>query len=258
MSKIYSVAFSLLIFSPATAQYSETISSDRPGQALTSFTVGKGILQAQSGFDHFGMNDSPRGTNTKGFLNNTVLRYGIAEVFEVNSQFEYKIQSTEKNNNMTIQAGLSAIDIGMRYHVYTGKGQAHSVALQGGIRLPILGGDYQINHIAPRFSVITNQKISKTFRFNTVWGVSWNGLDNSVRSNYVIHLSSQLSNSLGVFIENYGSIENGIFLSNIDGGLAWLITNNLQIGLYGGYGGNHEVSNYFLSTGLSWRSKRKN
>jgi len=31
----------------------------------------------------------------------------------------------------------------------------------------------------------------------------------------------------------------------------------LQLDLYGGYGNNYGVSDYFISTGVSWRTRKK-
>jgi hypothetical protein len=61
--------------------------------------------------------------------------------------------------------------------------------------------------------------------------------------------------NLGVFIENYGNLQQSDFDSFLDGGIAYLINNNLQLDLYSGFGKNDEVKDFFVSAGISWRTK---
>jgi hypothetical protein len=256
MIRIYAVVLNFISFA-TLAQYNETIRADRPGQALSAFTVGRGIFQVQCGFDYFGSHDALN--KTTGVLNNTVIRYGITEHFEINSQFEYKGQriTQNKDTSRNTQRGVSATDLGIRYHIYEGKGPVPSVGFQFGTRLPVLGTDYKIKDLAPRFLIITSQQFSEKFSVNTVWGTAWNGNNSVPKYNYVINLSLSLSDRLGVFVENYGSVEAGVFTTYFDGGISWLLTSDLQLGLNGGLGSNLGVNNYFISAGVSWRTKRR-
>ena len=130
-----------------------------------------------------------------------MIRYGISEQFEINSQFEYKGERITQNNDSSrnTQKGVSATDVGIRYNIYTGKGRQPSVGFQFGTRLPVLGTDYKIKDPAPRFLIITNQQLSDLISFNTVWGTSWNGNNSVPKYNYVINLSFSLNAKLGVF-----------------------------------------------------------
>lgn len=116
------ICFALLFSNPVLAQFNETIRTGRPGQAIGAFTVGKGVLQVQSGFDVFGSQNSRTKLKSNGFLNNTVVRYGLTETFEVSTLVEYKTETNEQNDIRTNLQGLSAFDVGMRYHIFTGKG----------------------------------------------------------------------------------------------------------------------------------------
>ncbi len=241
----------------ACAQYNETIRADRPGQGISAFTVGTGIFQVQSGCNIFGTSNSANGIKTNGFLNNTVVRYGITEQFELNYQFDYQTQSVTQNDVKTVQKGVDAMDLGMRYHIYTGKGLAPSVAFQFATRLPILGKDYVIKDLAPRFSIVTTQHLTKEIALTTVSGASWNGNNSVAQGNYVANISFPLFARIGGYVENYGNLQNGVFSTYFDGGFAWLVTNDLQLGLYGGYASNKGVNSFFVSSGISWRTKRR-
>ena len=131
-----------------TAQFNETVRTDRPGQAIGAFAVGQGIFQVQSGFDYYKSRLSDN-TYTEGFLNNTVMRFGLTEPFEVSALVEYRTETIVEDNVDDDGKGLSALDVGMRYHIYTGEGIVPSVGFQIRARLPVLGDAYQIDDLAP-------------------------------------------------------------------------------------------------------------
>ena len=257
MRILLSFLISFITLTSSVAQFNETIRTGRPGQAIGAFTVGSGIFQMQSGFDYFGSKNSKADSKNNGLLNNTVMRYGLTEQFEISTLLEYKTERITEGNNKTNQKGLSAFDVGMRYHIYTGKGLIPNVGFQIRMGLPILSEAYQINDLAPRFIVVTSQKLSNTFNLITNWGAAWNGVDSKPLGTYVVNLSFPFNDRFGSFVETFGGYGRGNFLINFDTGLAWLLTPDLQLDLYGGYGNNYGIKDYFVSTGVSWRTKKK-
>lgn len=251
--------FSVLVFGQLAVygQYNETIRSGRPGQSIGPFTVGKGIIQLQTGMDVFGFDDSNSGIKGNGVLNNSVVRFGLTERFEMSALFDYKLETLKANDSELKLRGLDALDIGGRYHIYSGKGLVPSVGFQLRFRLPVLSEDYHIDKVAPRFLFITNQKLSETFSLATNWGASWNGNNSTATGVYVINLSFPVAGKLSGFIENYGSTTSGNFDMRFDAGLAYLVTNDLQLDFLGGPGSNDGVKDYFFSVGLSIRNKRR-
>lgn len=162
-----------------------------------------------------------------------------------------------QGNGETDQKGLSAFDTGMRYHIYSGKGLIPNVSFQIRMRLPMLSNAYQIDDIAPRFIVVISQKLSNTFNLITNWGATWNGVDSKPLGTYVVNLSFPFNNRFGSFVETFGGYGRGNFLINFDTGLAWLLTPDLQLDLYSGYGNNYGINDYFVNTGVSWRTTKK-
>lgn len=237
------------------AQFNETIRTGRPGQAIGAFTVGHKIFQVQSGFDYFKSSTSSSNF-AEGFLNNTVMRFGLTEPFEISALVEYKTETITANGLKSEANGLSALDVGMRYHIFTGKGLIPNIGFQLRTRLPVLSEAYEIKDLAPRFILVTSQKLSDTFTLITNLGAAWNGNDSSPRGTYVVNLSFPFNNSFGAFLETYGGLQNGIGTINFDTGLAWLINPDLQIDIYSGYGSNQGVQDFFLSLGVSWRTAR--
>lgn len=241
----------------AKSQFNETIRTGRPGQAIGAFTVGKGIFQVQSGFDYFRSANNDIGFKSEGFLNNTVVRFGLTDPFEVSALFEYKTESVRYGGEDESQQGLSAMDVGMRYHIFTGDGLIPNVGFQIRFRLPMLSEPYEIKDVAPRFIFATSQTLGKHFTLITNLGASWNGNNSAPTGIYIINLSFPFSKSLGSYIETYGSVHRGVFTIKFDSGIAWLLNENLQLDLHGGVSENHGVSEQFLSVGVSARTNRK-
>ena len=235
------------------AQFYETIRSGRPGQSIGVSTVGQGIFQVQSGVDHFGYTNHNTDIKDSGFLTNTALRFGLTETFEVATFFEYKTESITDNNITYSQSGLSNMVIALRYQIVKGKGILPSIGFQFRMRMPALSKPYQIDNIAPSFVFVTSQQLSKSFTLITNFGSSWNGNDATPTGLYTVNLSCAFTDTFGAFVENYGSITQGVFETRFDSGIAWLATDNLQLDLFGGLGNNNGIKDYLISAGFSWR-----
>ena len=250
--------FQLLVIQVVHAQFYETIRSARPGQSIGASTMGKNIFQIQSGVDYFGYKINNTGIKGNGYLTNTVLRYGLTEMFEVGAFFEYKAESRTENDIANAHNGLSNMVIGLRHQISIGEGLVPSIGFQFRLRLPVMSEYYNIDHIAPSFVFVTSQQLAKSVTLITNLGASWNGNDATPTGLYTINLSCAFTDTFGAFIENYGSVTQGTFETRMDTGVAWLVTPNLQLDLLGGFGNNHGLKDYFISTGFSWRTGRKN
>ena len=260
INKFATVAFFLLFvlsIQSCFGQYNETIRSGRPGQSIGPFTVGKGILQVQSGVEFYVFENKDFGFSGSGFVHNTVIRYGILERFEVSGLIDYRNDKFKSNGSETDASGISALDLGGRYEFFEGNGAIPTIGFQMRVRLPVLSEDYQIDKIAPRFLFVTSQKLSDTFTLTTNWGGSWNGVNSVGTAVYIINLSFPITDKLGGFVENYGDLTDGDFDTRFDSGLTYLSNNDLQWDMLGGLGSNDGVSDYFVSVGVSLRTKRK-
>jgi hypothetical protein len=68
---------------------------------------------------------------------------------------------------------------------------------------------------------------------------------------YTLSLGYALPDRFGFYLETYGDLKEFDELAlNADGGIIYLVKNNLQIDLSGGHGLNHRIS--YISAGISW------
>jgi hypothetical protein len=238
------------------AQFYETIRSGRPGQSIGAFTVGKNIFQIQSGIDHFGYNEDETQTKGNGLLINTGLRYGLTEMFEVGAYLEYKSESIKENTLKYAPQGFSNVVLGLRHQIFIGKGLIPSVGFQLRVKLPSPDPFYKTDYIAPSFVFVTSQQLSSSWTLITNLGSSWNGNTAAPAGLYTVNISCAITSKFGAFIENYGNFTDSSFDTRFDTGIAWLVTPNLQLDLLGGFGSNHGLKDYFISTGFSWRTHK--
>lgn len=219
MKRIVSILLVLTSIS-VQGQFTETLTSDRPGQALSSNTVGKNVFQIQAGLDFL--------DNATNFYPNSYFRYGLSERFEVNSGFvlpDNKLENVLIGVRYALNASRSKFKSALQYSFDVGPNQSNSQLIYS------LGSSFSDN-----FSYTLNVG----FNFRKDFSVN-NGI-------YVINLSYAITNKIGVFIEPFGSFLNGNLQSNIDSGFYYLLNNNLQIdALFG------ENNGFFAGVGLTWR-----
>lgn len=246
MQRCFLLIFFLALGFSAQAQYAETIRSGRPGQSIDPYAVGAGGIQIQTGNSYTNLSNffpGPHGRHDW----ETVLRAGIFNRFELNALLNY--------NRLLLPGGpsylngLNAFHLGLRYHLYTGKGLVPSLGFQYRVKLRAVSRDFRPPGTGSQFTLVSQQYFGEAWAFTVNTGLDWDGIQVQPAWFYVLNLSRSIGKRWGVFIENYGGRSYGEFQSNFDGGLSFLVTPDFQLDLLAG--GNRE--SYFISTGLSWR-----
>lgn len=260
MIKGYTFLILLLItcFS-LSAQYGETISTDRPGQAIGPFTVGVNVFQIQAGNDFNSFEDQNSGIKGTSYIPNSVFRFGLTDLFEVSSTINFQHDKFENNNITSSQSGISTIDLGLRNNIYVGEGLIPSLGIQFNLKLPFADEVYNSNYIAPKITLMTAQSLSDKLSFSTNVGAAWNGNDANPTGFYILNLGYSITDKFGTFVEYYGYYQNETLDAKFDGGFSYLVNSNLQFDISGGYDKNDpSYSEWFVSAGISWRTRFKN
>lgn len=230
-------------------QFNETIRSGRPGQAIGAYTVGKKVFQIQTGLSY---NQIKNGIDeTKTYLSNTVLRFGIFEKFELSGVVNWQSDNFKLNRNEEKSTGISNTQIGGRLNILERKGAIPAIGIQGRVLFTSLDRNFKNQMVGSKFILSTGNKITDWFSLGTNWGVIWIGDNHGPKSFYIINFSFGLTEKIGAFAEIYGSFNE--FSVNYDFGFSYLINNDLQLDLSSGWQGNNEITNWFLDIGVSWR-----
>ena len=241
------------------SQYTEAKSSSRPGQAYPTSTVGNRVFQFETGFD-FNEAKTSKYFFSRSFLNSTLLRFGLGRNYEVQLGLGMSndYYSEAENLNST-QSGITLTSLGWKQHILDADGLKPALSYQFAVKLTLLDGNYGYDNFAPQFILAGSGKLTDNIGYSITSGTNWDAYSNIPVWNYAAAIGFGLIENLSGFVESYGNIDFTTgSAKNIefkfDGGFAYLLKDNLQLDLYGGYTKPDDTSIYFISAGLSWRT----
>jgi len=222
------------------AQTTELINTDRPDQSDGTHTMTKNTFQLESG--------CIVGKNIHSyFLQNNMLRYGITASTEIRLLFDYGRVGSE--------IGIIAPGISVKQFLLTQKRWFPEITAVGYIRLPYLATDnFKTDRPAATFLLAFQNTISDRISIGYNLGTTFDG-DNAYKT-WIITTSIGYSpaKKISFFAEYFSSFENVLRPShNIDAGVLWLVKNNFQIDMAIGTTLAQNVTNTFLTTGISYR-----
>lgn len=238
MNKLFFLA--LLFFAlDGLAQTHPTIRSGRPGQSIDSNSVGKNIIQIQSGVSVDDTQSADRSV-----LNN-LLRFGVSEAVELNGAFDY----VSTNNDLS---GVDNIQLGGRVKVIDSNDQiVESLNLQFRTRLKG-SGDFKRDRQSFNFISSAQLKSIYDFSFTINLGLENDGADPYLNKLWTFSISRDLTENLSLFIEPYGTKSRDSNVLSLNTGLSYLFSKNISFDF--SFGRNISDGNYkFVSSGISAR-----
>lgn len=240
----------------AHAQYQTNISADRPGATISAFTVGKKVLQGEHGVTFLDI--FPDSVNINVYTTEHVVRYGLGERFELNALFEYQADIFRfEQKEFLKQHGTSKLHLGFRTNLCSEKKWRPTISFQSRITIPRISKLYGAKYTAAEMTLSTQYSLPKDLTFVTLWSMAWDGNSPAPIGRYALNLGFPIAKKLNGYIENYSNWQAQTFQTRVDGGIMYLIGNDLQLDLSAGFGRNQGVTDYFVATGLAWRVKFK-
>jgi|TARA_B110000879_G_C11179047_1_gene517440 hypothetical protein len=255
----------LLVSTSLVAQ----IETDRPDFTESPNVVPKGALQVETGFI---LENDKQSLIGLGVLNNlsernitvntTLLRYGLTNNIELRFNTSFNNNGEIFNSAFTggqdftsDRVGFSSSFIGFKTNLY--KNDKISIGFLGHLYIPELtSGDFAKasgQKIAPEFLVPLTYDITSRFGIAIQYGLSWDGFTPSPTTSYTLALGYGITEKLSFYIEPYGFLTNsGEELHLINGGFTYLINDDFQIDLTGGFGLNEAAPDNFVNCGASF------
>jgi hypothetical protein len=258
-------------------QYSETISSDRPGFTNSANTVGARVVQFQLGGRFLGRNQQFTWNNDAEYLGgsfNGTVRVGILERFEIGFPVAYqslKRQNPTFGNNEPLEH--LEFGIAVRGNVLQSNGKTPDIGLMGEIRFPDKETERFSDYIFLLFLTQIQQPLERRIKLSTNIGMIRTFYSDLI---YTLNLSVDISAITTIYVEHYGAYrieydqssfgnsspeKYDFWYGNVNGGFAIRPSNNVQIDLQGGYGslavGPYESQDWFAELGISWRFRFK-
>lgn len=228
----------------ASAQDASPIVADRPGFSSSPVTVQSSRLQLESGYQF--THDGGSFDFDDHTLPLLLLRYGLNEQVEL--QFAWAGHSwTETSNRNT--NGFSDASVGVKWRVNDGAATV-PVALFASLSLPVGADEYSSDDVDPTIGAFW----SYSAKFDWFGTVLVNESDGDVTIGNALGISLPVNDATGAYIEYFGSYAGPGGPSHVlNGGLAYLPRNDLQLDINAGIGLNDRAADLFIGLGIAHR-----
>ena len=227
------------------------IATDRPDQTECPFIVPKGYFQAENGLFY---EKTDANSHTAAYPS-VLWKYGISDNFELRLITEYV---SEKRINDTGK-GFTPITVGFKVRLMEEKGILPKTSFIGHLAVPTLASKaFRADFYAPSFRFTMQHTLSDKLLLAYNLGAEWDGITPETTFIYTVTTGLSLTEKLGAYVELYGfTPQNQSADHRFDGGLTYLISNNVMMDVSGGVGLSQNAPSYFVSLGLSYRFKMR-
>ncbi|WP_282042396.1 transporter [Winogradskyella flava] len=248
--------FTLVSFSQESNS-SQPLVTDRPDATEASSTVGKGVLQFETGaiYDTFEKDN----IKTENFTYNTMLiRYGILDNFELRLGWNF-IEGVTKINNKkldNVTSGLTPLLLGMKVDIAEEKDGMPEIALIGHV-FPIFSAseDYRPESTAVDFRFSLSHTLSKKSSIGYNIGGQWGNDSSEAAAIYTLAYGYSFTEKFGMYAELYGELPEDSSANHYwDAGVTYLVSNDLQLDAYFGTSIT-KGQDLLLGFGFSYRVK---
>lgn len=260
------------------AQYTDQINSNRPGETMSAFAVGKSVIQLETGA--YGITQKHHLLNyvANGFGIDATIRYGVfKEKLELIADLQYQSQVYEARLTKIDQKALKQTIIGAKYllydpfksqekkiNVYSWKVDKSfkwkqlipAVSVFAGANITSANNPY---HFSPNASVSPKVILITQNHFGDgSWVFVTNTIADYIGSEfpsygYAVTLTKGINKNWSGFIENQGYKSDFYSDLIVRSGAAFLVNDDLQLDISGSASLKDTPAIFYGGIGLSWR-----
>ena len=264
---LYSVVFTLVpCFAQEKVSPKPELVTDRPDQTESSVVVPPGYVQVETGWSLSRNQEGGIRTNTHAFPG-TLFRIGALDRVELRLDYGGALwEQTRDDGQNTHLSGSGDMGIGAKLYFWEEQGWVPEAALLVGVSLPVGKEQFSSGRADPSFRLNLSHTLSDRLSFGYNLGATWestldetNDRDTLSLFNYTAVLGVSLSDRAGLFAEVFGDIPfnaKGGPRNSVDGGLTYLIRDNLQIDGAAGFGLSDSADDWFVGLGITARFPR--
>ncbi|GAA4890506.1 hypothetical protein GCM10023311_13410 [Flaviramulus aquimarinus] len=233
--------------------------TDRPDATEASSTVGKGILQFETGglYETFDTNNMTFENYT---FNTMLIRYGILDNLELRLGWDFVEGVTTVNGNKldNVTSGLSPLLLGMKIDIAEENGAMPEIALIGHV-FPVFSAsaDYRREYTAVDFRLSLSHTLSDNSSLGYNIGAQWGDDSAEAAAIYTLAYGYSFTDKIGMYAELYGDLPEDSSANHYwDAGITYLVNNDLQLDTYFGTSIT-EGQDLLLGLGFSYRIRKK-
>ena len=266
----------LLTSLPCFAQFTDVINSNRPGESMAAFSVGKTVIQAELGI--YGQNEdyAARGYDGRGWGTDLMLRYGeFFEQFEMILELQYQRDKFATANETFTRNGIRQAVLGAKYliydpnknyekkpdlyswkrnHAFSWREFIPAVGVYAGVNLNLFNSPYYgLNEekISPKVMVLTQNQFGKWVFVSNIYADRI--ITNYMTFGYIATLTRGINERWSAFIENQGIKSDQYSDGIIRLGAAFLAYENIQFDASLGKSFKNSPDVMTAGIGVSWR-----
>ncbi|UFH35328.1 transporter [Flavobacterium acetivorans] len=280
MSKLKLLIFSALILIPSFhyAQHTDQINSNRPGETMSAFSVGKSVFQVETGIYGITEKHDLLNYDANGFGVDMTLRWGLfLEKLELIADLQYQNQIKTENFKEYNLAALKQTVLGAKYliydpfkdhekkiNIYSWKANhafnwnqfIPAVSIFAGANITSSNNPYYFSpkgEISPKLMLITQNHFG-----DGTWVFVTNIIGDYIATDYpsygyVLTLTKGFNDKWSGFIENQGFKSDFYSDAIVRGGAAYLLNKDMQIDASISSSLKNTPSILYGGIGLSWR-----
>ena len=280
MFKLKSPVFLVLLLFPLVnyAQYTDQINSNRPGETMSAFAVGKSVIQLETGAYGIAQKHHLLNYVANGFGVDATIRYGLLmEKLEFLADVQYQNQVFEARYTKLNQKAFKQTLFGAKYLLYDPfknqekkvnvyswkvdksfkwKQMIPAVSVFAGTNITSANNPYHFSSkasISPKVILITQNHFgdgSWVFVTNTI--ADYIGTE-FPSYGYAVTLTKGINKNWSGFIENQGYKSDFYSDLIVRSGAAYLVNEDLQLDVSASASLKNTPSIFYGGVGLSWR-----
>lgn len=227
------------------------IVADRPGFSTGTYTVKPGKLNVELGYQYaFNTNPIDQSTQTLPLL---VLRTGLSSKVELDLLWDG--WNIDHADNQSSDTSVADVSIGGKYRIH--ESSKYNLTLLGLLSLPTGSSPSTSDNVDPLFGLLWDYSLSsQPSLFGVVQASSFKYEGSRVYDAQVaIGVSFSHTDRIGSFIEIYSILPSEVKLDDeivMDGGITYLLSNDVQLDINVGAGLN-DTSTNFVGFGIASR-----
>ena len=260
------------------AQYTDQINSNRPGETMSAFAVGKSVIQLETGAYGIAQKHHLLNYVANGFGIDATIRYGVfKEKLELIADLQYQSQVYEARLTKIDQKALKQSIIGAKYllydpfksqekkiNVYSWKVDKSfkwkqlipAVSVFAGANITSANNPYHFSpnaSISPKVILITQNHFG-----DGSWVFVTNTIADYIGSEfpsygYAVTITKGINKNWSGFIENQGYKSDFYSDLIVRSGAAFLVNDDLQLDISGSASLKDTPAIFYGGIGLSWR-----
>ena len=259
-------------------QHTDQINSNRPGETMSAYAVGKSVIQVETGI--YGIKENHRllGYDANGYGVDFTLRYGLLmEKLEILADLQYQNEDFTNSFDKYNKSALKQTILGAKYlifdpyknykrkiNIYSWKANhtfnwhqlIPAVSVFAGANFTQKNNPYAFTNdalISPKLMLITQNHLGDgSWVFVTNFIADYIGTDYPSYG-YALTLTKGFNDKWSGFVENQGYKSDFYSDAIVRGGAAFLLNNNMQIDASLTHNLKDTPTIFYGGIGFSWR-----